>query len=401
MNTINKMTNYLQRYILPSMIGRGLGVGLLMLAVFAFSACGDDNTGDLNLGGDCNVEAFALDNIDATIDRASRTILVKLPEVYNTDAMEVTTLRLSSGATCNIALGEIMNMGTARNLHVTNGNTFLDWSVSVRHMKTPFKPKAVFVGSAWTKDQLDPEARAACDWMLENVEGAAYAAWEDIRTGTCDLSDCKILWWHWHVDGGVDGHDRFVEKAEDALANKNKLAAYYERGGALLLTRYATNLAGFIGATKENCCPNNCWGGFEASAELCTGPWDFSIYTGQSGHALYQGIVTGPDANKVYCTDKGYHITNSTAQYHIGADWGGYESHDFWQTETGGTIVGVGGDGAVVAWEFPAKDGKGGVFCIGSGCFDWYSYTYEAGYVENYHKNIAIMTKNVINYLTK
>lgn len=383
------------------MIGRGLGVGLLMLAVFAFSACGDDNTGDLNLGGDCNVEAFALDNIDATIDRASRTILVKLPEVYNTDAMEVTTLRLSSGATCNIALGEIMNMGTARNLHVTNGNTFLDWSVSVRHMKAPFKPKAVFVGSAWTKDQLDPEARAACDWMLENVEGAAYAAWEDIRTGTCDLSDCKILWWHWHVDGGVDGHDKFVEKAEDALANKNKLAAYYERGGALLLTRYATNLAAFIGATKESCCPNNCWGGFEASAELCNNPWDFSIYTGQSGHALYQGIVTGPDANKVYCTDNGYHITNSTAQYHIGADWGGYENHDFWQTETGGTIVGVGGDGAVVAWEFPAKDGKGGVFCIGSGCFDWYSYTYEAGYVENYHKNIAIMTKNVINYLTK
>jgi hypothetical protein len=372
-----------------------------LLAVFAFSACGDDNTGDLNLGGDCNVEAFALDNIDATIDRASRTILVKLPEVYNTDAMEVTTLRLSSGATCNIALGEIMNMGTARNLHVTNGNTFLDWSVSVRHMKAPFKPKAVFVGSAWTKDQLDPEARAACDWMLENVEGAAYAAWEDIRTGTCDLSDCKILWWHWHVDGGVDGHDRFVEKAEDALANKNKLAAYYERGGALLLTRYATNLAAFIGATKESCCPNNCWGGFEASAELCNDPWDFNIYTGQSGHALYQGIVTGPDANKVYCTDKGYHITNSTAQYHIGADWGGYESQDFWQTETGGTIVGVGGDGAVVAWEFPAKDGKGGVFCIGSGCFDWYSYTYEAGYVENYHKNIAIMTKNVINYLTK
>ena len=292
-------------------------------------------------------------------------------------------------------------MGTARNLHVTNGNTFLDWSVSVRHMKAPFKPKAVFVGSAWTKDQLDPEARAACDWMLENVEGAAYAAWEDIRTGTCDLSDCKILWWHWHVDGGVDGHDRFVEKAEDALANKNKLAAYYERGGALLLTRYATNLAAFIGATKESCCPNNCWGGVEASAELCNNPWDFNIYTGQSGHALYQGIVTGPDANKVYCTDKGYHITNSTAQYHIGADWGGYESQDFWQTETGGTIVGVGGDGAVVAWEFPAKDGKGGVFCIGSGCFDWYSYTYEAGYVENYHKNIAIMTKNVINYLTK
>jgi hypothetical protein len=161
-----------------------------------------------------------------------------------------------------------------------------------------------------------------------------------------------------------------------------------------------TRLASAVISTKESCCPNNCWGGSEASAELCNNPWDFNIYTGQSGHALYQGIVTGPDANKVYCTDKGYHITNSTAQYHIGADWGGYENHDFWQTETGGTIVGVGGDGAVVVWEAPASNGnfgKGGIICFGSGCYDWYSPN---PYTPFYHDNVGIMTGNAFKYLS-
>ena len=171
----------------------------------------------------------------------------------------------------------------------------------------------------------------------------------------------------------------------------------------MLLTRYATNLPSFIGATGDDdwTTPNNCWGGDENSAELCGGPWDFNIYTGQNGHALWQNLIQGDDPQKVYCTDAGYHITNSTAQYHIGADWGGYADYNAWTTRTGATILGVGGDGAIVAWEYPAHDGKGGIICIGSGCYDWYSYTYESGYVENYHKNIAIITQNAINYLTK
>ena len=89
------------------------------------------------------------------------------------------------------------------------------------------------------------------------------------------------------------------------------------------------------------------------------------------------------------------------AQYHIGGDWGGYDNYDAWLTRTDGVILGVGGDKAIVAWEYPAKGSRGGILCIGSGCFDWYSYTFGSGYVENYHKNIAIMTTNAINHLTK
>jgi hypothetical protein len=251
--------------------------------------------------------------------------------------------------------------------------------------------------------ELDPEAKAACEWMLGNVANSLYASFADLRAGTLDLSDCKVIWWHWHVDGGVDGHDVFVAKATDALDTKNELRAFYENGGALFLTRYATNLPSFIGVTGDDewTTPNNCWGQNEDAAELCGGPWSFRIFDGQNDHPMWQNLIQGDNPQEVYCTDAGYHITNSTAQYHIGTDWGGYDDHAAWEARTGGKVLGVGGDGAVVAWEYPAHDGKGGVICIGSGCYDWYSYTLEPGYQENYHKNIATMTKNAINYLTK
>ena len=449
----------------------------------ALTSCSDDHASGLRLSGDCMVEAIKLDNFEGTINLASRSIVVRLPEVYDTQAMKVTDLTLSNGATCNISQGATLNMGAAQTLHVKNGDAYLDWTLSVLHDEariTQFyindiyqgaidqeaktitvyvpgsvgltglvptitysqnatvtpgsgvamdftepvkytvtnnsaettytvtviaigKPAALFVGSAATLNELDPEAKAACQWMLGNVPNSLYASFSDLRAGTLDLSECKIIWWHWHVDGGVDGHDVFAAKATDALDTKNEIRQFYENGGALLMTRYASNLPSFIGVTGDDewTTPNNCWGQNEDGAELCGGPWSFRIFDGKNDHPLWQNLVQGDNPQEVYCTDAGYHITNSTAQYHIGTDWGGYDDHAAWEARTGGKILGVGGDGAVVAWEYPAHDGKGGVICIGSGCYDWYSYTYEPGYVENYHKNIAIITQNAFNYLMK
>ena len=449
----------------------------------SFWSCTDDHVSDLQLNGDCMVEHIALDNFDGIIDLASRSIVVRLPEVYETSAMQVTTLTISEGATCNIRQGETMNMDAAKVLNVVNGDVFLNWTLSVLHDEaritqfvindiyqgtidqnaktitvyvpgsvditslvptitcsanatiTPAsgvaqdfskpvtykvinnsaestyvvtviaieKPSALFVGSASVMNDLDLEAKEACQWMLGNIANSLYASFADLRAGTIDLSECKAIWWHYHVDGGVDGHDVFEAKATDALETRNELRSFYENGGALFLTRYATNLPSFIGVTGDDewTTPNNCWGQNEDAAELCGGPWSFRIFDGQNDHPIYQNLIAGDNANEVYCTDAGYHITNSTAQYHIGTDWGGYDDHAAWEARTGGKILGVGGDGAVVVWEYPANAGKGGIICIGSGCYDWYSYTYEAGYVENFHKNIAIMTQNAFNHLMK
>ena len=450
--------------------------------ICGLTAC-KDNTSDLNLSGDCMIEAIALDGYQGVIDLATRTITVRLPEVYETSAMKITTLSISQGAVCNIVPGQTINMDAAKMIRVQNGDVILDWTIRVLHDEarirafilndiyqgsinqdtktitvyvpatvdiknliptitysenatiTPSsgtvqdftspvtytvrnnsaestytvtviaidKPKALFIGSASTMNELDPEAKEACLWMLGNIEGSLYASFSDLRAGTLNLTECKVIWWHWHVDGGVDGHDVFAAKATDALDTKNELRTFYENGGSLFLTRYATNLPSFIGVTGDDewTTPNNCWGQNEDAAELCNGPWSFRIYDDKSDHALWQNLIAGDNAHEVYCTAAGYHITNSTAQYHIGTDWGGYNDHSAWEARTGGKILGIGGDGAVVAWEYPAKDGKGGIVCIGSGCYDWYSYTLEAGYVENFHKNISIITQNAFNYLKK
>lgn len=446
-------------------------------------SCSDDHTSDLRLDGDCMIESITLDNFEGNIDLPSRTIIFRLPEIYETSAMQVTKLNISNGAVCNVKQGETLNMEAAKVLHVQNGDVYLDWTLKVLHDEaritsfiindiyqgtidqeaktitvyvpasvgitnlvptiiysqnatiTPAsgvaqdftnpvtykvtnnsaestytvkviavdKPKALFIGEPSSMNDLDPEAKAACEWMLGNIAGTLYASFADVEANTVDLSECKVIWWHYHYDGGVDGHDQFVAKAPYALSAVNQLRQFYENGGAFFLTRYATNLPSFIGTTGDDewTTPNNCWGQDEFAAELCGGPWSFRIWDGMNNHPLWQGLVQGDNAQEVYCTDAGYHITNSTAQYHIGTDWGGYNDHAAWEARTGGKILGVGGDGAVVAWEYPAKDGKGGIICIGSGCYDWFSYTYEPGYVENFHKNIEIMTQNAFNHLMK
>ena len=352
------------------------------------------------LHDEAKILSFVVNDIyTGVINDEDKTITVYVPGSVDVKTI-VPTIEVSKNATVSPLSGVATDFSEPVTYTVTNNTAKNEYVVTVHAIG---KPKALFVGAASDMSKLDPEAQAACSWMLANVPESMYASFADVQSEQIDLSACKIIWWHYHKDGGVDGHDAFVANAPEALAATNQLRTFWENGGALFLTRYATNLPSFIGVTGDDewTTPNNCWGQNEDSAELCGGPWTFRIFDGQEGHPLWQHLIAGDNAQEVYCTDAGYHITNSTAQYHIGTDWGGYDDHAAWEARTGGKILGVGGDGAVVAWEYPATDGKGGIICIGSGCYDWYSYTYEAGYQENYHRNIAIITQNAFNYLTK
>ena len=133
----------------------------------------------------------------------------------------------------------------------------------------------------------------------------------------------------------------------------------------------------------------------EESGEIAGGAWNFFIQ-GHTDHPIYQGISQD---NKVYTFDAGYRTTNSTAQWHIGTDWGGYADNETWRTLHGGVDLGYGGDGAIVVWEYPANATKGGIVCIGSGCYDWYAYGVDVS-GDQYHGNVAKLTENAINYLT-
>ena len=89
--------------------------------------------------------------------------------------------------------------------------------------------------------------------MIDNVNDAQYASFDDIVAGNVDLSECKVIWWHLHIDGGIDNLDKFDAAAGASLGAVAKLKEYYQNGGDFLLTRFATYYAVKLGATKDRC----------------------------------------------------------------------------------------------------------------------------------------------------
>lgn len=342
---------------------------------------------------EAKIKSFKINGIyTGSIDEEHKTITVNIPQ--SLDIKNLTpTIVYSDDAAVSPVSGVATDFTNPVVYTVTNNTATSTYTVTVKQIG---KPTAVFVGLALTMDQLNDEEQTACKWMLENIDNSLYASFADIKNGTVDLSECKVIWWHYHKDGGVDGKVAFEKAAPQALEAIPQLKDYYKGGGSFFFTRYATNMPGELGIAKNGGVPNNCWGQNEADAETCGGPWDFKL-NGNGEHALYKNLVKGDDANSVYTTDAGYCITNSTAQWHIGEDWGGYANYDVWKQETGGIPLGFGGDGAIVVWEFPASSTSGKTLCIGSGCYDWYSVS--DGFTSKFHNNVAIMTKNAFNYL--
>lgn len=447
------------------------------LLVALLPAC-EQRKSDLELSGECDIISLTMDEeYDAMIDKAAKRIVVAVPDTYDAHSMKITDLCLSPGATSNRKVGDLLNMTSSHLLRITNGDVFVDYTLSVKHdearilsfvingqylgvinqvaqtisvqvpagvnlqsltptitttegatltpasgvpqdftqpvdytvtyntasvtykvtVKEMAAPHVLYVGLATTQQLLPIEEQTACTWLLSNVEKAAYASFAELKAGQVDLSECQLIWWHFHKDGGIDGKGQFENNAVEALLAIDALKEYYRAGGSFLLTRYATYLPAYLG--EADCVPNNCWGQNEESAETTSGSWEFSI-AGHTDHPLWQNLLMKSDQpENVFVCDAGYRITNSTAQFHIGADWGGYESREVFRSKTGAVDI-AGGNDAVVAWEYKATAEHGAIVCIGSGCYDWYSIAGNAG-TEYYHANISKITENAINYLKK
>lgn len=345
------------------------------------------------------IKSFKInDAYTGIINSKNNTISVYVPESVNITAL-VPTVTLSEGATISPAVGVATDFTNPVTYKVDNNSAHNTYVVTVYQID---KPEALYVGLAETFDQLGPEEYTACQWMLANIGNSLYVSWDDLKSGAVDISECKVMWWHFHRDGGVDGKDAWELYGAKAMENLPLIQDYVSKGGNLFLTRYACylpaylTLNGFVPNPTNPRVPNNGWGGKEDEAETTQDAWSF--FTDSTSHPLYQGLQNDGNPNKIYTCDAGYRITNSTIQWHIGTDWGGYPSWDYFTKKTGACVLGYGGDNAITVWEWKASATNGCVLCIGSGCYDWYSideiYT-------GYHVNIEIMTKNAFNYLMK
>ncbi|MBR4263295.1 MAG: DUF4960 domain-containing protein [Paludibacteraceae bacterium] len=344
---------------------------------------------------EARILSFVLnENYIGIIDQVARTISVSVPIGTDVKAL-VPTVKTTAGATLTPANGVPCDFSNPVDFTVKYNTASATYKVTVTEKANPV---VLYLGLAETVGQLNPEEQAAVTWMLSNVEKSDYASFADLAAGRVVMTDCKVIWWHFHKDGGMQGKEAFEANAPEAVDvfALDKLKEFYQSGGSFLLTRYAVNLPFYLG--EKECFPNNAWGGKESEAELVSSPWEFAI-TGHTDHALWQNLTMDPTvSDHVYTCDAGYKITNSTAQYHIGTDWGGYDDRTVFQEKTGAKDI-AGGADAVVAWEFPRSDAHGAIICIGSGCYDWYTIADPADYTEYYHANVAKITENAFNYL--
>ena len=342
---------------------------------------------------EAKITSFKLnDNYTGIIDEENLSIQVRVPTSVNIKSL-IPTIETTEGATVTPASGQAVDFTNPVEFTVNYGSATSTYTVTVVQSDSPL---AVYVGLASSIDELNPEEKEAATWMLKNISNSEYLSFDDVRTGRVNLSGRKVMWWHLHVYGGIGNEATFNEKASSAIQAVAKMKDFYENGGSLLLTRFATYYAAKLDVTKDGKVPNNSWGGTETSGETVTGPWSFFI-TNHKDHPLYVGITTETIDGKpaIYTCDTGYNITNSTSQWHIG--WDDYANLSTWETNHGATSLGYGGDGAVVVWEYPSNTSSGRVLCIGSGCYDWYSPTDASG--DQYHKNVEKLTQNAIEYL--
>lgn len=334
------------------------------------------------------------DTYAGVIDQTKRAITVRIPSSVDVKNL-VPVITTSTGATVTPASGIAIDFTNPVDFTVTYNTASAVYKVTVIPTDAP---SAVYVGLAASMDLLNAEEKEAATWMLNNIANSQYISFEDVQAGRVDLSECKVMWWHLHIDGGIDTMTKFEAAAPAAVNALVKMKELYNSGMNLLLTRYATFYAAKIGATLDGNSPNNCWGQSEETGEITSGPWSFSM-KGHESHALYQNLVmVNGETSNVYTCDTGYRITNSTAQWHIGSDWGGYSDNETWRQKTGGVDLGYGGDGAIVAWEYLPEGTKGGIVCIGSGCYDWYAFGVDVS-ADKYYGNVGQMTENAINYL--
>lgn len=344
---------------------------------------------------EAKILSFKLNGYIGVINQETNTISVRIPTTENISALNA-SVEMNEGTV-------IVSPENYNNLDYSSPVEFVVENNTARTVYTVVVTQSnaaevLYVGLAENIEALNPEEQEAANWMIINIPGAQYASFSDIVKGAVDLSECKVMWWHLHIDGGIDNMDKFDQNAASSLSAVQKIKDFYENGGSLLLTRFASYYAVKLGATLDGNNPNNCWGQVEESGEITSGPWSFFI-DGNTEHPLYQNLIMNAgENNKIYTCDAGYRITNSTAQWHIGSDWGGYPTVNDWESIHGAKSLGNGGDGAVVAWEYLPSNGKGGIVCIGSGCYDWYSYGVDVAN-DKYHSNVAKLTENAINYL--
>lgn len=337
---------------------------------------------------DATIARFRVSGVPGIISK-SDSIIVYVPGGQDVQSL-IPTAELSQDAIIEPAVGKPTDFSKPVKYTVTDDASRKEYVVSVVPI---YNPEVLFVSSVDGMDELGEEELAACQSMLSQVP-SLYTSFKALRDGKIDISQCKVIWWHGHRDNAVGNSDAFQDWGKEAIASKKFLQDYLKNGGSLFFSRFATYMPGFMSigdVPASKWYPNNCFGDPEAKSWPIGEEWGFRAY--EKTHPIYKDIVNA-DGN-IQMLAKGYLVSNSTAQWVIGG-WSALSSLEEFTAKTGATPIGVNGDGYPVAWEWKRTAEHGGILCIGSGVFDFYS---PAEVYDSPHENVDKLVLNVINYL--
>lgn len=337
-----------------------------------------------------NVEflSFIIDGkYSGTIDNDARTILVFVPINEDVTAMQA-TFTVNDGTVVTPESGSLLDFSNPVVFTATQRTATVDYTVTVIKDEMSQSPKA-FIGNVSSVDQLGDEAKAACEWMLNNVPNSRFVSIQDIINGNVKLDDFTMVWCHFD----------WTDWPGQLWDSRDQFNSYWLRGGAILASRDGARYINDVWRiARDQQSPNNMFGG--DSYETLTDNIGFVI-TGHENHPLYEGIETDGD-NRILLLAKGCSNSNRTLQW--GIDWDPYGSMAGWEERTGAKALASGHDfdiNRVTIAEFEPYEAlkgftSGRVITIGTPAYEWY----DKNNTDNqYRDNIVKLTKNAINYL--
>ena len=298
MNTVIKINNYLQRYLLPSITGRGKGVGLLMLlSLVTFTACSDVELEPATY-------SEAVSNLVAEYTQGSRQVTLRWDNPTmsgqsgiqiikdNTDVInfdEVMNSYFIKKAPTNVDVAYTVKARYSDG-RVSEGQT-VRFNISYEVQKGASKI-AMLVADDYTKSDDEKDAVA---WFQKNYVNTNKGIL--ITPSTIDDLDIEKQAACWVMCDRI-GIDKGWQNLPGNLASNatiEALKAFAADGGNLLLTNHATQLTVALGRIAEAYAPgiygngeggqnNDIWG-----SQPIIGNAEGQIYD-HSAHDIYRGM---------------------------------------------------------------------------------------------------------------
>lgn len=264
---------------------------------------------------------------------------------------------------------------------------------TVTVVPTRFEPVA-FVGVASDAKSIENEdEKAACEWFLENTPNSEYISFDQIKNGSVDITEFKVIWWY------TDGATRSLPSAATTSSVVTAFKEYYQNGGSLFLSSWAVQYVANLEIPKDGKPANNLWGETNDAEAVTTDGWGI-CFKGYESHPVFQGLTkpAGEDS-KVYLLSAGLKVKAHNAIWNFSEDWVDYKSKDAWTTANGALGLAAphwdnDNSGRSVLFEYPKAGAHGGVICIGSEAYDW-----SVVGTNTNQSNLEVLTTNIITYL--